>query len=268
MHPSIVISLNECPTAADSAARRTSGVEVASVVSTASIVAMFGASIAAPLAIPPTTKPSLSTATALVLVSVVKMALAAAWAHWSVEPRSPNSLGRAASILPTSRGTPIVPVEQIKISSTATASARADSSQVSSAARRPSAPVAAFAQPLFRTTAAVRPPLFSRLARADLHGRRRSKVGGEHRRARHRPRVGRRHEGEVQLAVRLDAGRAPRRHETARCENAHGTRPRVGRPAVSSSPRATLAAWMACPAPPFTRLSSAASATTCPVRAS
>ena len=78
VQPSTVISLNECLTALPSAAFSTCGDEVASVVSMASIVAMFGESIAAPLAMPPTTKPSGSTRTSLILVSVVRIAFAAA----------------------------------------------------------------------------------------------------------------------------------------------------------------------------------------------
>jgi hypothetical protein len=51
-------------------------------VSTASIVAMSGASMAAPLAMPPTTKPSPGTTVSLRRVSVVMIASAAAlpWA--------------------------------------------------------------------------------------------------------------------------------------------------------------------------------------------
>ena len=51
------LKLSATPACSDVAAGRP-GSTAASVVSTASIVAMFGASIAAPLAMPPTTKPA------------------------------------------------------------------------------------------------------------------------------------------------------------------------------------------------------------------
>ncbi len=78
VQPSTVISLNECPTALARAACSAGGDDDASVVNTASIVAMFGESIAAPFAMPPTMKPLASTTTSLVLVSVVRIAFAAA----------------------------------------------------------------------------------------------------------------------------------------------------------------------------------------------
>ena len=78
VQPSTVISLNECRTALLRACCSASGDDEASVVSTASMVAMFGASIAAPLAMPPRTKPFASSATCLILVSVVRIAFAAA----------------------------------------------------------------------------------------------------------------------------------------------------------------------------------------------
>src|ERR1019366_7993021 len=109
---STVISLNEWETALLSAAVSTSGEVAASVVSTASMVAMFGESIAAPLAVPPTTNPSASTTTCLVLVSVVNMAAAAAAADSGEDPRPLIRPGKAASILAMSSGIPIVPVEQ------------------------------------------------------------------------------------------------------------------------------------------------------------
>ena len=48
----------------------------------------------------------------------------------------------------------------------------------------------------------------------------------------------------------------------------HGYTPTTGRPAVSGSPSARLAHWMAWPAAPLVRLSMAAMATIQPVRAS
>ena len=170
MQPSTVISLNECPTASPRAPCSSPGDTAASVVSTASIVAMFGASMAAPFAMPPTTKPSASMTTCLVLVSVVKMALAATAAQAGDDPRPAKRIGKAAAIFSTSRRVPIVPVEQTRTFSGATASARAASSHVSSAASRPGAPVAAFAYPLLRTTAAVIAPLSAGWARETCTG--------------------------------------------------------------------------------------------------
>ena len=133
---------------------------------------MFGASMAAPLAIPPTTKPSASTTTVLILVSVVKIALAAAWrTRASAPPGHESGQGRLDPV-PGREATPIVPVEQTKTCSRRDAERRADSSQVSSAAIRPSGPVAALAQPLFRTTAAVIAAALGEMGAADLHGRR------------------------------------------------------------------------------------------------
>ena len=78
VQPSTVMALKETPTAALSAAARRSGSTAASVVQSASMVAMSGASMAAPLAMPPTVKPSPCTTTSLGTVSVVMMARAAA----------------------------------------------------------------------------------------------------------------------------------------------------------------------------------------------
>src|SRR5690606_34953328 len=53
-----------------------------------------------------------------------------------------------------------------------------------------------------------------------------------------------------------------------RRRRAHGYNPMLVSPAVSSSPRATLAAWIAPPEAPLVRLSIAQIATTHPVRGS
>ena len=75
--PSTVMQLKVSVTASRRTCWRTAGSAWASVVSTASIVAMFGWSIAAPLAMPPTVKPPPSITTSLRTVSVVRMAWAA-----------------------------------------------------------------------------------------------------------------------------------------------------------------------------------------------
>ena len=77
--PSTVIVLNEAATASVRALCNVGASTAASVVQSASIVAMLGASMAAPLAMPPTVKPSPATTTSFGTVSVVMMARAA-WA--------------------------------------------------------------------------------------------------------------------------------------------------------------------------------------------
>ena len=76
---SVINTLKLVDTAARSIWRRSDDATSASVVITASIVAILGASMAAPLAMPPTTAPLLPTATTVSLrwVSVVRMASAA-----------------------------------------------------------------------------------------------------------------------------------------------------------------------------------------------
>src|SRR5205823_1053941 len=97
-------------------------------------------------------------------------------------------------------------------------------------------------------------------------GRRRERVRGE-------CSGGRAHavsdeEPEVRTAALLEAGGEPRRTEPSGVRDAHGYTPIVGSPAVSSRPYIRFMFWMACPAAPFTRLSTAAARTAVPVRAS
>ena len=75
--PSTVISLKLVATAARSTRESASGSHGASVVRTASIVAMSGDSMAAPFAIPPTLNPAPSTSTCFVDCVVVIIATAA-----------------------------------------------------------------------------------------------------------------------------------------------------------------------------------------------
>ena len=119
---------------------------------------------------PPTTNPSPSTTTSFVTVSVVRIALEASAAFSGDEPRPSTSAGSAASIRSMGSRVPIVPVEQTRMCSECTPSARAASSHVRSAAPRPSEPVAALAHPLFSTTAAARPPFVARWARQTCTG--------------------------------------------------------------------------------------------------
>ena len=77
VQPSTVNPLKVSSTARPSARRSVAGGQATSVVRTASIVAMCGASMAAPLAMAPTVNPRPSTTTSLRTVSVVMMAVAA-----------------------------------------------------------------------------------------------------------------------------------------------------------------------------------------------
>src|SRR4029453_311619 len=65
------------------------------------------------------------------------------------------------------------------------------------------------------------------------------------------------HQGDVRSTAGLDAGSPPGGPEAARERGAYGHRPSSGRPASSSRPSTRLAFWIAWPAAPLTRLSSA-----------
>src|SRR5690606_22277863 len=136
-----------------------------SVVMTHSMVAMPGASMPAPLAMPPMLQPApptaaASTTTVLGTVSVVMMATAASW------PPASDSAAAAAStpLSSVSMGsrTPMRPVEHTPTSPAETSRpwawrAAATCSAVLCASWKPAAPVAAFAPPELRTTASRRP---------------------------------------------------------------------------------------------------------------
>ena len=157
-------------TARLSAAESTSGDACASVVRTASIVAMFGAIIPAPLAIPPTRKVPPSRVTCFGCVSVVRIAVAAAVAWSGERPRPPTRAGAAASMVSIGRAKPMRPVEQTSTSSTPAPSGPATAAAMRSAATSPAAPVAALAQPLLRMTAAALPAVAARWARLTTTG--------------------------------------------------------------------------------------------------
>ena len=103
---------------------------------------------------------------------------------------------------------------------------------------------------------------------ADLDGRGGGQVGGEHPGGGDGTAVVGRDEREVGGAVGFDAARAAGGVEPGDGGDAHGMIPTTGRPVGSGSPRMTLAAWMACPDAPLTRLSSAPKARMVPVRSS
>ena len=110
MQPSESSRSKETRVALRSAASRSAAGTTASVVMTTSMVASCGASMPAPLAIPPIDQPLPSTTACLLTESVVMIASAAAW------PPSAESAAYAAST-PASRAersflSPISPVEQ------------------------------------------------------------------------------------------------------------------------------------------------------------
>ncbi len=121
---------------------------------TTSIVASAGASIPAPLAMPPTLQPAPVATASLLTVSVVMIADAAAG------PPSTESAATAAPMPASMRSmgssSPMRPVEHTATSPAATPTARATSSAVRCVSWKPRAPVQAFAPPELRTTASTR----------------------------------------------------------------------------------------------------------------
>ena len=163
--PSTSIELNEGATAAVSARCNVAGSVTASVVRTQSMVAISGANIAAPLAMPPTVTPSRSITTSLAKLSVVMMAVAARLADASSVPRvsaSTATPGRAES---SGNGMPMRPVWQISTSVVGRPIDVLTSLQSAWQDASPSSPVAAFAFPEVSSTALATDPLAARCAR-------------------------------------------------------------------------------------------------------
>ena len=234
----------------------------------ASIVAMLGASIAAPLAMAPTVNPAPFTSAVLGTVSVVMMARAAAAPDSALPRRAATIPARCGSTSASGKGMPMSPVWQTRISCRCASIPLATAPQRRDAASRPGSPVAALALPEVRITPADRPPVASRWARLICTGAAAAKLpvktpgGGD------RPAVIGCHHRHIGYARSLDPGRTPGGHEPLGCGDAHGYNPASGNPVVSGSPRAMLAHWTAWPDAPFTRLSSAHSESTQPVRSS
>ncbi len=170
VQPSTVIWLKLRLTASCSARFSVLGSTAASVVSTASMVAMLGASMAAPLAIPPTEKPRPGTTTCLDRVSVVMIAWAAAWPASAPPARRPTRVGIPAATLSICSGMPMSPVEQTSTSEAAQPISPATSAHMRSACSSPARPVAALALPLLITTATAWPADASRWRRLTLTG--------------------------------------------------------------------------------------------------
>src|SRR6266566_6054059 len=147
-----------------SATRRSSGCSAAgspaaSVVSTASSVAMSGWIIPAPLAIPPTVimpaGVSKRTAQCLGRVSVVMMARAASGPPSAV--RCAAAVCRPLLICSSGRGTPITPVESTSAVRAGRPAACSAAWAMARAATSPGPPVHAFATRAFMATALMRP---------------------------------------------------------------------------------------------------------------
>ena len=170
VQPSTVIVLNDAATASRSAVCKVAASTAASVVQRASMVAMFGASMAAPLAMPPTVNPSPETTTSFGTVSVVMMALAASAAD-SARPVRAITIGSISGMTwSIGNGMPIRPVWQIRISSAVAPMSPATAVHSRSAASRPGTPVATLALPDVRITPAALPPVAARWARLTCTG--------------------------------------------------------------------------------------------------
>ncbi len=181
-------TLNDSSTPAASSRLSVPGSTSASVVSTASIVAMFGASIAAPLAMPPTVAaPARGHG---LLAGGVGGADGLGRRGARLGPVGAGREQRGHRRLDERRsgsGMPMSPVEH-------TSTFSADAAEVGwprprhmrSACSRPTAPLAALALPLLRTTAAAWPPVAARCACEVTHRRRGHLVGREHGGSRHR----------------------------------------------------------------------------------
>src|SRR5256885_188092 len=138
---------------------RAAGSPAASVVSTASSVAMSGWIMPAPLAIPPTVimpaGVSKRTAQCLGRVSVVMMARAASGPASAV--RCAAAAWRPVVICSSGSGTPITPVERTSAVRAGRPAACSAAWAIARAAARPGAPVQAFATRAFMATARMRP---------------------------------------------------------------------------------------------------------------
>ena len=133
------------------ASSRADGSREASVVSTTSIVASPGASIPAPLAMPPIVHPPSWWADCLITVSVVMIAVAAASPPVAASCTQARPIPEVTSVMGSR--VPIRPVEQTATSPASIPSAAAVAPAMAWASVRPGCPVQALAPPEFRTTA-------------------------------------------------------------------------------------------------------------------
>ena len=103
-------------------------------------------------------------------VSVVIMACAKSRAPRTLADRASISSGNFARILSSGSGTPMMPVEEGKISAAGTPRIFAASRQTRSQAEMPARPVAQLALPEFTTSARIRPPVAASDARPTSTG--------------------------------------------------------------------------------------------------
>ena len=210
--PSTFRQSNDSETAAASARWSAARSMAASVVTTASIVAMAGESIAAPFAIPPTVAAPIVATASFGFVSVVMMARAA-----SAPPpldTCAHSFGMPASIGAIGIGIPIRPVEQTRTS----AGASPRPSAVNAHMRRGVGPARLTRRGVRvagvehdRGGAAV-----AEMRRAHLHRRGLREVRREHAGRNDGRAVLGRHDREIGCAGLLDPARQPARFEPAR----------------------------------------------------
>src|SRR3954452_4259817 len=159
------------PVAAFSAVCSTSAGTTASVVRTTSIVASDGASMPAPLAIPPIVQPSPRCTVVLGTESVVMIARAASSPPSSASPFT--AAVTPGSSLSIGTRTPLSPVEATATSIAPMPSSAARCSAVAWVSWKPSGPVQALAPPEFSTTARSRPDRSTcRLHRTGAAGKR------------------------------------------------------------------------------------------------
>ena len=148
--PSTVMRLNDTATASCSRRRASTGSSGASVATKASMVAMSGRIIPAPLAMPVrvTGTPSRSSRRVAPLgrVSVVRMAREARSQPSAVSPW--NRLGTASTMRCSARGSPITPVEKGSTRSASQPPCCATARQQAIAACSPARPVPALALPV------------------------------------------------------------------------------------------------------------------------
>ena len=165
VQPSTLIELNELSTALWSRSASGPGSTAASVVRKASMVAMSGASMPAPLAMPATTKSRCLHQDLLRPRIGGEYAPGGSAAAAGEPERVSTSSGMPASMGCMGNGMPISPVEQTRIRSASTPRPEATRSHMRSASARPWAPVAALAFPLLTMTPATRPWAVARWSR-------------------------------------------------------------------------------------------------------
>ena len=229
------------------------------------MVAMSGAIIPQPLAMPPSVKLEPFTIRVLGIVSVVRMPRAASSAP-SFESFL-ASFGVALRMTSIGKGVPMIPVEQTRTCRFSMPKASAAACVIASASAMPGSPVPALALPELTMIALAVPPFSASRCAVQRDRRCEEFVLGEDGDRGRRLQVLGRDQGHV-VAAALDPGMAAGGDEALWRGDAHGQTPIICSPALSSRPSIKFAHWIICPAAPFPRLSSAAMARTLPVLSS